>query len=96
MIPSKYIPGKTNWPDHGLDYWRIKVWFPAQARNICLLHSIQTNSGVYPISCPLGALSLGGGITNENTESLWWKLNVGVNDSEMSQEPEREKAKILL
>jgi hypothetical protein len=43
------------WDPHSLSqYKRLRDGLPAGARELCLLHSVQTDSGTYPISYPTG------------------------------------------
>jgi hypothetical protein len=34
--------------------WKAGFWFPAEATDFCLLHSVQTASGTHPASWPMG------------------------------------------
>ena len=38
----------------GLWAGQFVVWFPAKARDYCLLQSVQTDSGAHPVSCSVG------------------------------------------
>jgi hypothetical protein len=40
--------------DYGLDDWMIEVRIPAGAANVSLRHRVQTGSGAYPASYPMG------------------------------------------
>jgi hypothetical protein len=52
--------------------WTAAVWFPTRARDITLLHGVQTGSRVHPTSYPMGTW---GSFPREKAAGAWsWPL----------------------
>jgi hypothetical protein len=75
-VPLGYRIGSRDGSDGIVTGWTIGVWFPAGARDFCLLRSVQTGTGSHPASYPMGTGGKAAGawswpFTSAEVKNMW-------------------------